>query len=109
MIVLIALVLLQGFMLAWIAQVVAREEVEVKTGVLVVVITAVLSTIAGFALRNTLGLWPTAILQVAIYYGLLSTLLKVMAHLQLKHASIIAGIYTVIYLVTIIGIAMLVS
>lgn len=109
MIVLIALVLIQGFMLAWIAQLVAHEEVEVKTGVLVVVITAVLSTIAGLALRGTLGLWPTAILQIIIYYGVLSTLLKMMAHLGWKHSGIIAGIYTVLYLATIVGTAMLLS
>lgn len=95
LLVLICMYLVLGFLLAWVAQLVAREEVEVKTGVLILVITAIVSIAAGLILGQTApSLAPVGL--PALQFGMLVVLTKQLAGLTWKHSLIIAVIYTVL-------------
>lgn len=90
---LICIYLVLGFFLAWIAGVVAREDVEVKTGAIILFVTGVLSVLARLGLKESM---PEAIpwLMPIIQFGILIVLLHLIARLSMKHSAIIAAIYT---------------
>lgn len=93
--VLIAVYVVLGFLLAWIAGAVAREDVEVKTGVIVLVVTGILALLINLGIDQvapgiTTWTWPI------VNYGVLVLLLNLIAKLSWKHSALIAIIYTVI-------------
>jgi|GEM_PF-2548948 len=104
-ILLVLVYIVLGFMYAWITGVVAREEISVGTGVLVLVISGILSIAAGVGLGAaglegiTLQLAGTA-----VSLGSLTLMGKAIAKLEWKHAFIIACVYSV--LLFILGLAL---
>jgi hypothetical protein len=102
--ILIAIYAVLGFLLSWIANMVAKDDIEVKTSVIIIVLWGVLNTGSSYAL-NAADLPGASWLASAIGFGLLVALLHFIAHLAWKHCLIIAAIYSVIML----GISMLLS
>jgi hypothetical protein len=98
--------LVLGFLLAWIANLVANEEVEVKTGFLILIITGILSVLVRIGMNQVA---PDAAVVVApvANFVLLVVLLKLMAQLGWKHSAIIAAIYTAILFAVGLGLSML--
>jgi hypothetical protein len=105
-IILIGVYLVLGFLLAWIANLVANEEVEVKTGFLILIITGILSVLVRIGMNQVA---PDAAVVVApvANFVLLVVLLKLMAQLGWKHSAIIAAIYTAILFAVGLGLSML--
>lgn len=96
LLIIIAIYAVLGFMYAWIAGVVAREDVDVKAGVLVVVMPA----IAGIALSLAdLGPLIDLGLSIGLNFVLLTLGGRFFARLGWKHAAIIAAIYIMLLVV----------
>lgn len=93
--ILICLYVVLGFILAWVAGVVAREEIGVGTGVLILVLTAIVSIAARFGLATVSPAAATWLTPV-VNFGTLIVLLNLVAHLSWKHSAIIAAVYTVL-------------
>ena len=90
---LVCLYIILGFMLAWIAGVVAREDVEVKTGVIILFLTAVIS-IAGQVGIEMAAEGSSKWAAPFINFGALLLMIRLIAKLEWKHSAIIAAIYT---------------
>ncbi len=91
----IAVYVVLGFMLAWIAGAVAKEDVEVKTGVIVLVVTGILSVLINIGIGQiapSIVTWTWPI----VNFGLLVLLLNLIAKLSWKHSGLIAAIYTLV-------------
>ncbi|MEX2219737.1 MAG: hypothetical protein WD749_13370 [Phycisphaerales bacterium] len=101
-ILLICIYIVLGFMLAWIAGVVAREDVEVKTGVIILVLTGIASIALGLGL-NEMAPDAAAWILPFLQFGLLTALIALIAKLSWKHSLIIALIYTVLITVLVLG------
>lgn len=101
--VLIAVYFCLGFLLSWIAGVVAREEVSIGTSVVTIVIAGLLSFGAGLGLRE---IAPDAapIVEPVADFVIFTLMIHLIAKLSLKHSAIIAAIYAVILLL--FGLAM---
>ncbi|MFN7019730.1 MAG: hypothetical protein ACK4WH_00200 [Phycisphaerales bacterium] len=95
---LICVYIVLGFILAWVAGVVAREEIGVRTGVLILFLTAVISVGARLGIA---AVAPGAVLWLSpvVNFGALIVLLHLMAYLSWKHSAIIAAVYTAILFV----------
>jgi hypothetical protein len=91
-----------GFMLAWIAGVVAKEDVEIRTGVIVLVLTGVVATASGLALNEYAPSLRLPLLPF-INYAALVLFLRALAHLSWKNSAIIALIYAVLLTGIIMG------
>lgn len=107
LLVVLAIYVFLGFMLAWIAQIVAREEVEVKTGVIILVLTAVISWAVQWGAGNVLGPWGATLGGTVANFVVLIALLNLIAKLSWKHSAIIAGIYTGLLFLVAIGFGLL--
>lgn len=83
-----------GFLLAWISQVIAKEDISVGTGVVILILTG----IVGFGIKmfaiSALGDVLGGLVALAGQFGVLIVMLNVLAHLTWKHSAIIASIYT---------------
>src|SRR3954471_19362558 len=95
LLIIVVIYLVLGFTLAWIANMVAQEDVEVKTGVLVLFLTWLITFGIRYALNATL---PdlTSWIMPPVYFATLILLLNLITKLSWKHSAIIALIYTVI-------------
>lgn len=89
-----------GFLLAWIAQMVSREEVSLGMGIGILIFTYITWAFARVALKDAEAPLPTAV-PIGVLFGVLTLLLGVVAKLSWKHAAIIGAIYTV--LITLVG------
>ena len=96
-----------GFLLAWIAGVVAREEVTVGTGVIILIATGVISMVVDFALAQFFPDGGVLILIVGqvIWFGVLAGAISLFTNIALKHALIIAGIFTTIMILVALAMA----
>ncbi len=93
MLILIALYTILGFLYAWTVGIVAREEIYVRSGVLIVVIP-LLVRIALSVAQIQLGL-----IGLGLDFALLLVGSKLIARLDWKPALIVSAIYTAILLV----------
>jgi len=101
-IILLAAFLVLGFLFSWVASIVAREDVEVKTGMLVLLGTFVVSLAASLGL----GLVMPSIawmLMPLVNFGALVLMTHMIAKLGWKHSAIIAAIYAAILLAVNLG------
>jgi hypothetical protein len=106
LIILIAIYVFLGFLLAWIAQMVAREEVSIGTGVLTLVCAGVANFFIGMGLEQALGeSVVTTVLQFVSGYIVFVMCLKAIAKLEWKHSAIIAAIYQVVIFLILFGLA----
>lgn len=95
MIIAAAILLVLGFMLAWITGVVAKEEIEIKHGVIIVLITGIVARIVDYALRDADTVVALAS-DAAVWIVLLAGLLRLVTHVPFKKGLLIATIYAVI-------------
>ena len=95
MIIAAAIFLVLGFMLAWITGVVANEEIELKHGVIIVLITGIIAKIVDYSLRDTDAAIALAS-NAAVWIVLLAGLLRLVTHVPFKKGILIATIYAVI-------------
>jgi hypothetical protein len=96
-----------GFMLAWIAGMVAQEEVEVKTGVITLICSGVVSFLIDMGLAAVIP--GTAESVGAMFVAdliVLTLMLNLIAKLSWKHSAIIAVIYTVVIRGVLFGVTM---
>lgn len=109
LLIIIAMYVFLGFMLAWIAQVVAREEVEVKTGVIILVLTAIIGYAVQAGAAAAFGSGAALALGTLSNFAALIVLLNLVAKLSWKHSAIIAAIYTVLIFAAALGIGLLIA
>jgi hypothetical protein len=96
-IILAAVLLILGFLLAWISGMVAKDEVDVKTGVITLVCAGVLSFLAKVGLNTALEeSGVQSLVYIAIDFVILAACLRAIAKLEWKHTFIIAAIYDAI-------------
>lgn len=94
-IILVAVFLVLGFLYAWIAGIVAKEEVELKTGVLILFLAAILTVVLQVALLSldpAVQIVLTSVGQLVAIAGLT----RVMTGIALGKSFVIAIIYSVI-------------
>ena len=99
--ILVAIYVILGFMLAWVAGMVAQEEEEVKTGVLTLVCAGAINWVIGFVLADVMepGV-PRMMVAIGTSYLVLALCLLAIARLGWKPSLIIAAIYqALLYLV----------
>ncbi|MEZ6243170.1 MAG: hypothetical protein R3B57_09015 [Phycisphaerales bacterium] len=90
--------LILGFFYAWIAGIVAREEVSVKVGAVVVLIPGIVRFVLAVSDIDV------GLLGLLIDYALLALGSKYIAHLEWKYSLIVAAVYTALLLA--IGLAL---
>ena len=81
-----------GFFLAWIAQMVAREDVEVRTGVITLIVSGITWLLIQIALSYFIG-DAANYTSTPVNFAVLTCSLHVIAKLSWKHSAIIAAIY----------------
>lgn len=91
----LAIFLVLGFMLAWITGMVANEEIEVKTGVIVVVLTGVATWAIGRYGTNLItdSFGFASIVNTAVWVVVMTGMLAAFAKIPMKKGVIIALIY----------------
>ena len=90
-----ALIML-GFMFAWIAGVVAEEDVEVKTGVLILFLTGVVTVLVRIIVSEVDGIPMPGLIGAAANFLALIVMTHAFAKIEWKKSALIAIIYTVI-------------
>jgi hypothetical protein len=85
-----------GFMLAWIAGMVAQEEIDVKTGVITLICSGILSLLARFGIVQLIGGYEALGATIVSDLAILTLMINLIAKLSWKHSAIIAVIYTVV-------------
>jgi hypothetical protein len=104
--ILLAVYTVLGFMLAWIAAMVAKEEVEVKTGVITLICSGVVSFLVRLGLFEIMGSAEATGAAIISDLAILALMLNLIAKLSWKHSAIIAVIYTVVIDGLLFGMAM---
>src|SRR5262245_21091404 len=95
-VIVLAIYTVLGFFLAWIAQMVAREEVEVKTGVITLVCSGVVSLLVRVGIYQ-IDSGPAGVgAGIVAELGVLTLMIHLIAKLSWKHSIIISLIYTVL-------------
>lgn len=95
--VILLIYLVLGFMLAWVGGLVTREDVEVKTGVLTLVVAGIVGAIIGAILDETMGEnTPATLIGVVARLAVLTVCLKAIAKFTWKQSAIVAVIYTIV-------------
>lgn len=91
---LVCIYIILGGIFAWVANIVANEEVLVRTGVLILVLTAVVGILLAIVLPMTVP--ARGLILAGANFASLVILTNVIAKLSWKHSAIIAAIYAVI-------------
>lgn len=99
---LIAAFIALGFLLAWIVGIVAREEISITTGVVILFLSGLLSIAVGEGL-NWVAPHAAYLVQPFANFAILMLLIHLLAHLTLKHSAIIAAIYAAIILAIVVA------
>ncbi len=108
LIIIIGVLAFLGFLMSWIANIVAREDMPVMTGFLIVFIAGAVSLVAGFALSAFLGDLATYV-QPVLNFGVLFLTIKLFGGLEWKPSAIMAAIYSALLLVVGLSLSMCTS
>lgn len=84
-----------GFVLSWITGVVAKEEVEIKTSMLILFLTGVVNVAVGFVTAD-LNPWVAIACGLAAAIGTLALLIRLVGGVNTRHAIIIAVAFAVL-------------
>lgn len=103
MLLLIATYLVLGFLYAWIAGSIAREDVEVQTGVIILLLTAAVVILLSIVLPPDVPGRPFIV--AAANFGSLIVMTNVVAKIDWAKSAIIAAIYTAILFLVGMGLA----
>lgn len=99
--VLVCIYIMLGFLFAWVAGVIAQEEVLVRTGVLILVLTAVVDILLRIILPASTPA-PGLVLMGANFLTLI-VLTNAIAKIDWKNSAIIAVVYTgVLFLISLL-------
>ena len=111
LIVLVLFLVTMAFVLAWIHNIVAREELSIGTSFGVLLLTGIVGFGADIAVTQGLGLdvLSSAFVGLAIDVLLLASLLRLIAKTEWRPSFIIAGIYAALALAVGLGIAFLLA
>jgi hypothetical protein len=109
LVILLAVYTLLGFMLAWIAAMVAKEDIEVKTGVITLICSGVTSFLVRLGLGQIMSGYEAMGAGFVTDLAVLTLMINLIAKLSWKHSAIIAVIYTVITSALFVGLAMCAS
>lgn len=85
-----------GFTLSWISGMVAKQEIDVKYGVIIVVITGVVTGLFGKFFADSWGFWPGLGARAAVWFVLMSLLLRAIGGIPLRKGAQIALVYMVL-------------
>lgn len=94
--VLICVYVMLGFLFAWVAGIVAKEEVEISTGVLVLIVSAIMAFAAKVGLQQFMSKESIVWLVPVVNLAVLTVMTNLFAKLSWKHSAIIAVVYTVV-------------
>jgi hypothetical protein len=92
----ICIYLVLGFMLAWVAGVIAKEDVAPMTGAIILFLSGLISTLVKYGLATQVSAEAATALGVLVDLVVLTLMIKLIARLSWKHAGIIAAIYSVL-------------
>ncbi len=101
---LVCIFIVLGFILAWVAGIVAREEMEIKTGVIIMIVTAVINIALRYALALLspgLALWLGPVVNLLV----LAVMINLLGKLSWKHSFIIAAVFTALIFVLSLALA----
>jgi hypothetical protein len=102
----ICIYLVLGFMLAWVAGIVAKEDVAPVTGATVLFLAGLISMGIKYVLAEQVdGESARLGLGVIVDLAVLTLMIRLIARLNWKHSAIIAAIYSVLILVVVMGLA----
>jgi hypothetical protein len=100
LLILVAVYVILGFMLAWIVGIVAQEEISIGQGVLVLILSAIVTIAVSLALAQIV-VDPTAYagLRIALNLCTIAVFTKLIAHIGWKESFIISTIYATLLFV----------
>lgn len=102
----ICIYLVLGFMLAWVAGIVAKEDVSPVTGAIVLFVSGVISLLVKYLIAEQVDSGEARLgLGLAVDLAVLTLMIRLIAKLSWKHSAIIAAIYSVLILVVVMGLA----
>ena len=96
MIILIFIFLVLGFLYAWIAGIVSREEISIGAGVVTVLLAGIFGALAKYPLPSDWGGLLIVPIEFAISFVMLTLMGKMIAKLEWKHSAIIALAYGIV-------------
>lgn len=105
MLLLIGFFLVLGFMYSWVMNIVARDEIPVWKGAVILFGAAILFGVVSVALEDEAPIMAVAV-GVPVNFASLIALTKFIAGIEWKHAAISAGIYTALLFLVGLGLAM---
>lgn len=102
--VLVAVLVVLGFLLAWIIGIVAQEEVSIGQGVLILLCTGVCNMLLGVVLQK---MAPQAAdwAGIPVSFAVLTSMVWLIAKVEFKKAAIIGLVFSVILFVVSLGLA----
>lgn len=104
--ILIAVLTILGFMLAWITGMIANEEIDIKTGVALVIVTGIVGAIVDYAAASAGVGWLLAIaIHIEVWILILTGLLKLAAKIHFKKGLIISAIYATLTSLVVFGLS----
>ncbi|MEC9378541.1 MAG: hypothetical protein VX528_06205 [Candidatus Latescibacterota bacterium] len=100
LLVLVSFYAILGFILAFVANIVMQQDVmEVKTGIIITVVSGLVARLLAFALSDMDPLIALAIL-LGVYYAVLTTMICVFGRLPLARSALISIAFAIIYILS---------
>jgi hypothetical protein len=106
--ILVAVFAVLGFVLAWIIGIVAREEVSIGRGVVILLCTGVFNFLVNaglMAVAPALAAWAS----LPVSFAVLTLMIHVIGDIEWKPSMIIAAVYSVIIFLVFLGLAAMVA
>jgi len=98
--------LILGFVYAWVLNIVAKEDIPVYKGAVILVLTAIASVIASAGIESILpgySIW----ISLLVNFGLLICLTNLIAGVSVKHSAIAAAVCSAMMFALLFGLSML--
>lgn len=97
LLIVVAVYAILGFMLAWIVGIVAKEEISVGQGVVILILSAIVNIVVGLLTdQYTTEPWMSLGLGVILNLGTIAVFTKIIAQIEWKESIIVAGVYAAI-------------
>lgn len=97
LILLICILIVMAFVLAWVTGIVAREELTVTRAVVILIANAIVGFIVSFALASTeMDETMLQLINIPISLVILAGMLRLVGQIAFKHALIIAAAFSVL-------------
>ncbi|MFK7884311.1 MAG: hypothetical protein AB8F26_09055 [Phycisphaerales bacterium] len=97
LLIVVAVYAILGFMLAWIVGIVAKEEISVGQGVVILILSAIVNIVVGLLTDQYMTEpWMSLGLGVILNLGTIAVFTKLIAQIEWKESFIVAGVYAAI-------------